>query len=219
MATITEMNRIQSVTEETEARRKHNAMIRDCYRRLQNAQNEQFGANEQNESAYEIRASVLAPERPAYTNSFVNTPTLEQTPQVTEFVRTRMETPVFTTEKFNAFQESAVSVAMPAIQQAVEEMPVQAIIPANMQAAAVEESYSLSRFAKMAMAAFATVTVAMFTLIGVNTRIIENKRMQLSELETQQATLMEEYAEIQNRIAMEQSEESIRQYVNANGLK
>ena len=222
MATITENKRIENVTAETEARIRHNAMIQERYRRLQNIEAEQFMETTQNEatSAYTVRASVLAPERPAYTAPSVNAPMFEQTPQVTEYVRTRSESPVFTTEKFNAFQETAFTAVAPVAQQTVVEMPVQAVMQAPVQAVAqeVEEQYSLSRFAKAAMATFATVIAAMFTLIGVNTRIIENKTAQLNALEAQQTALMQEYAELQSQIEIAESEETIRQYVAEKGL-
>ena len=87
MATITEMNRIQSVTEETDARRKLNAMIRDCYRRLQNAESTQFMQETVNTvNVNTVRASVIAPERPVQA-----TPALEQTPQITQYVRTHAQ--------------------------------------------------------------------------------------------------------------------------------
>ena len=216
MATVTENKRVESIAAEMEARMQHNAKIRECYRKLQNVEAEQFGGNTYSDSAYTMRASVIAPERPAYTTVNVNAPTLEQTPQITEYVSTRSQSPVFTTEKFNAFQETAITADAPTMQQTVVEMPVQA--PVQAATVAVEEQYALSRFAKIAMAGFATVVAVMFTLIGVNSRIIENKRVQLQELENRQATLTEEYAEIQRRIQVAESEDTIRQYVEENGL-
>ncbi len=205
MATIAELERLQNVTAETEEQIRHNAMIKERYRRLQNAEAEQFMEETYQENAnFTVRASVLAPERPAST--ITDAPVFEQTPQVTEFVREYSNSPVFTTEKFNAVQE-----VVPVAQENIVEMPTQAPV----QAVAVEQEtqYSLSRLAKTVMAAFAAVVVLMFTLICVNTQIIQRKTMELNALETQQSELIEEYSELQSRIAQARSEETIRAYV------
>lgn len=202
MATIAELERLQNTATVTEEELRHNAMIKERYRRLQNAEAEQFMEESYQENAnYTIRASVLAPERPS---TITEAPAFEQTPQVTEFVRDYSNSPVFTTEKFNTVQEIA-----PVMQEAVVEMPTQAPV----QAVAQEAQYALSRLAKMVMAAFAAVVVMLFTLICVNTQIIQRKSMELNALETQRAELMEEYTDLQSRIAQARAEETIRAYV------
>ena len=189
----------------------HNAQISERYQRLLNAENEQFGGFE-TEQRTTTRASVLAPERPVFISPTAeNIPTVEQMPTVTEYVRTRVETPVFTTEKFSGITEEA-----PVAVQAPVEMPAQAAVVA---VATVEEAqYSLTRMAKIVMAAFATLVAVMLAVICINTQIINQKTLQLQALEMQRAELLEENAEIQNRIAQARSEESIREYAKSQGM-
>jgi cell division protein FtsL len=84
-------------------------------------------------------------------------------------------------------------------------------------AVAQETQYALSRMAKMVMAAFAAVVVLMFSLICVNTQLIQRKTAELNALETQRAELVNEYTELQNRIAEAKSETTIRAYVQSQG--
>ena len=208
MATL-EHERTQTLTQDREAEL-HNAGINERYRRLAEAEERQFG--ESNATETTVRASVLAPERPVFISPTAeNIPTVEQMPTVTEYVRTRVETPVFTTEKFSGITEEA-----PVAVQAPVEMPAQAAVVA---VATVEEAqYSLTRMAKMVMAAFATLVAVMLAVICINTQIINQKTLQLQALEMQRAELLEENAEIQNRIAQARSEEAIREYAKSQGM-
>ena len=165
MATLLENKTIEKVTVEQEAERQHNAMIRERYQRLQNAIADQFAEKTENISAehYQVRASVLAPERPAYTAPVVDAPLTAQTPMVTEYVRTRIETPVFTTEKFNAIEDTKREETLAQTAQMPVEMPAQLSAPTA--SAMVEAQYSLSAFAKKAMAIFGAVVVTMLSVI------------------------------------------------------
>lgn len=188
----------------------HNARIKERYQQLLNAEAEQFAEHTEvrNESAYEVRASILAPERPVE-----QTPVFEQVPQVTEYMSTRSDSPIFTTEKFNAVSD---------MQTATPVAPVE--IPAPMQApvAAVavetEAQYSLSRVAKIAMAAFASVVVVMLSAIGINSNVIQKNTVRLNALEERRAELIEQNTEIQRRIEDARSEETIRQYALEQGM-
>ena len=209
MATLLEYERTETQTQTREAQL-HNAGINERYRRLAAAEERQFG--ESNATETTVRASVLAPERPAFTSPVTeNIPTLEQMPTVTEYVRTRVESPVFTTEKFSGItQEQPVAV------QAPIEMPAQA--PVAVVAVSQEAQYSLSNMAKIVMAAFATLVAVMLAVICINTQIISQKTLQLQALEAQRAELLEESAEIQSRIEQARSEEAIREYANSQGM-
>ena len=180
----------------------HNAQIAERYRRLQDAEADQFASETHNETQYTVRASVLAPEAP----KTFETPITEQTPQVTEYVRERIETPVFTTEKFERAMENS-----PVMTKPVE-------IPKQATSVATAEQYSLSRMAKLVMAVFATVVVMMLTLICINTQIIQRKSLELRNLEQQREELIEKNAEIQRRIEIAQSEETIREYALSQGM-
>lgn len=213
MATLMD-KRIDYLTEDKQAQL-HNAQIKERYRRLQSAEADQFDSETEmrSETEYTVRASVLAPERPAV----ADTPVTEQTPQVTEFVREKIDSPVFTTEKFDRAgaieQERNYA---PVVMPAPVEMPVQAQAPAAV--VSTETQYSLSRMAKMVMAAFAAVVVLMLTLICVNTQILSRKSAELKDLERQRQELVEHNEEIQRRIEDAQSEETIREYAISNGM-
>ncbi|MBQ8685873.1 MAG: hypothetical protein IJ514_06860 [Clostridia bacterium] len=207
MATLME-ERTMHLTAEKEAEL-HNAQIKERYRRLQNAEADQFAEvteEVRSETQYAVRASVLAPEAPAVEQ----TPVTQQTPQVTEFVRERIETPVFTTERLERAMENAPVLTKPV------EIPMQMQTTAT--SVATEAQYSLSRMAKLVMAAFATVVVLMLTLICINTQIIQRKSMQLRSLEQQREELVERNEEIQRRIETAQSEEAIREYALSQGM-
>ena len=93
------------------------------------------------------------------------------------------------------------------------------LVQAPVAAAAIEEAqYSLSRMAKIVMAAFATLVMVMLSVICINTQIISQKTLQLEALEAQRAALLEENAEIQSRIAQAKSEEVIREYAKSQGM-
>ena len=202
MATLTEEKTI-NLTANKQAEL-HNAQIAERYRRLQDAEADQFANETHNETQYTVRASVLAPEAP----KTFETPITEQTPQVTEYVRERIETPVFTTEKFERALENAPVMTKPV------EIPMQA----QATSVATAEQYSLSRMAKLVMAVFATVVVMMLTLICINTQIIQRKSIELRNLEQQREELVERNADIQRRIEIAQSEETIREYALSQGM-
>lgn len=205
MATM-ELERTKALTAEEEAQ-KHNAMISERYRRLQDAEADQFGSTQQVRTE-NVRASVLAPEK------LVAAPVVEQAPQVTEYVRSRIETPVFTTDKFNNITDTAV--AAPVIDAPVAPMPVEVYAPT--EAVAQESQYSLSRMAKTVIAAFAATVVAMLSLICVNTHVIRQKTVRIQNLEEKKQELLEENAEIQRRIEIAQSDETVREYALSQGM-
>ncbi|MBE7068603.1 MAG: hypothetical protein E7381_04810 [Clostridiales bacterium] len=209
MATI-ELERATLLTVEEEAQ-KHNAMINERYRRLQDAEADQFGSS--TIDAQSVSATVIAPEKPVQTQP-VDTSSLAQAPQVTEYVRSRIETPVFTTEKFNAVSD--VAVAKPTVSAPVAPMPVEVIAP--VQAVEQEVQYSLSRMAKMVIVAFVTLVVAMLSLICVNTQIIRQKTIRIQNLEEKKQELIEQNQEIQRRIEIAQSDETIREFAQSQGM-
>ncbi|MBO5240676.1 MAG: hypothetical protein J6B56_04555 [Clostridia bacterium] len=211
MATLLEHERTETQAQtQTREAQLHNAGINERYRRLAAAEERQFGESNATEST--VRASVLAPERPVFNAPVAeDIPAIEQIPTVTEYVRTPVQSPVFTTEKFNSIAEE-----QPVAVQAPVEMPAQA--PVAAVSVSQEAQYSLSRMAKMVMAAFATLVMVMLVAIGINSRIISQKTLQLQALEAQRAELLEENAEIQSRIAQARSEETIREYAQSQGM-
>lgn len=204
METILERVTLQQQMAQQEAQR-HNALIKERYKRLQDAEASQFAANTQtNATEYTVRASVLAPSRPVE-----ETPAVEQAPQVTEYVREKIDSPVFTTEKFQAIEQQPIL-------QNPTYAPVE--IQTTQTAVAVEEQYSLTQFAKMVIAAFAAAVIVMLTLICVNTQLIRFETAQLQTAQTRNVQLQEEYAKVQQRIQDATSQETILEYVQSNGM-
>lgn len=199
----------QLTNEEIEAR-EHNAQIKERYRRLQNVEASQFA-----EETDLPRASVIAPERPTYYSPVVdNVATMEQAPQITEYVRESTASALFTTEKFNAFQEREEQAP---VRAQAEEIAPTYVAPATVSATAAVAQYSLTAFAKVVMAAFAMVVIAMLSLIAVNSYAIAQKTVRLQDLEKQREELVEQTEEIQRRIDEARSEERIRAYAQEQG--
>ena len=212
METILERVNLQQQLAEQEAQ-KHNALIRERYKRLQDAEADQFSQSytqETNAADYTVRASVLAPEKPSV--SVNDTPIFEQTPQITEFVRERIDSPVFTTDKFNAVEETAMQTT------AFAPVATQAVQMQAPAAVAVESQYSLTQFAKMVIAAFAAAVIVMLSLICVNTQFIRQKTMEYDALQMQSEQLQAEYAQLQARIEKATAEETIAEYALSQGM-
>lgn len=197
---------LQRTNVEQETQQQHNAQISERYRKLLSAENDQFSEQDVVAPVEEVRASVFVEPQA------VEAPVAEQTPQVTEFTHERLTSPVFTTEKFERLQEQAPVVA--------ETIPVYA--PVREQKAkettVVAAQYSLSPLAKLVMAVFAFVVLAMLTMICVNTRLMQTKSIRIQNLEERRQELMEQNEELQSRIAEAKSEESVRAWAEEHGM-
>lgn len=183
MSTLTE-TRMNTVADFKEAEL-HNAQIAERYKRLQNAESMQFSD----------------------TVAVASAPTVERTveePQIMHYTREKIDSPVFTTEKF---ERTETMIA-----------PTQTQAPVAVQTTAVAEQYSLSHMAKMVMAAFAAVVILMLTLICVNTQIINRQSIRIRNLEEKREELVEKSEEIQARIELAQSEETLREYAISQGM-
>ena len=198
MATLLDELQMQNVAIDTAAKL-HNAQINERYRRLQNAEADQFATPTQ--QTYEPVLSVEPTVLP------VETPAVEQAPQVTEYVRSYAQSPLFTTEKFDRVEEL--------IQ---EETPVAAVKVLENTAVVQETQYSLTHMAKVVMAAFATLVMIMLTLICVNSHVISRNEVEIQALELQREQLIEENAEIRALIENAQSDEVIREFAVQNGM-
>lgn len=194
--------RMYTQVNEIEEAQKHNAMINERYLKLQNALADQISNDTVQK---EKQAETVVEETPLYISPS-NVATLEQAPRVTEYVAPTAAA-LFTTQKFEAVkayeQTRTAPVEMPAPVQAME--------------TSMAAQYSLSPLAKVVMAVFTFVIVAMLSMICVNTQIIRQKKVQLKNLEQKKEELMEKSEEIQRRIEAAKSEETIRQYAEANG--
>lgn len=194
---------------ESELEAKHNAQISERYRMLQNAEADQFAAEE--EYSEPVRSAVVTPET-TYVN-VDNTPVVEQTPEVTDYVRERVTSSIFTAEKFNSltgYQQNTAEMVITA--PVIEQAPVTATVNET------EAHYALTPLAKVAMGVFSLVVVGMLALIGVNSNIIKNQKLKIKNLEEKKNQLVEQHEEIQQHIENAQSEETIRAWAESQGM-
>lgn len=214
---------------QAEEARKHNAMIRERYRLLQNAEEAQlektFAEAEQQKRAEQFTASAapVAPVVPAM-------PEAPAAPVVKTQERavplTAQQKDLFTADTFRRVVSGAAE-AQAAVQTPVQApafRPVYVPGEAKEQVKAVEksaekalESYSLTNAAKAVIAAVAAFVVLLIALIGVNTRILNAKGAELTMLEEKKAELVEQSRELANRIEKATSEETIAAWAQANG--
>jgi cell division protein FtsL len=179
---------------------KHNAQISERYRLLQSAEADQF-------------SQVSYAEPTAYAAPVVEeTPVLEQMPQVTDFVHESPASPIFTAEKFENLM------ATPEVKEAVEAVVIPVLEEKAKEVTAVTEHYSLSNWAKVIIAAFAAVVIALLSLIAYNSQIIHQKRIQIDGLEAKREQLLQEQEALEARIAEAYSEESILEWAQSQGM-
>ncbi len=185
---------------------KHNAMISEHYRRLMDAVEDQMSNSVQEETAY--GATTYAPETPAY-----DTPLVEQTPTITEYAPSQVANSVFTAEKFERLESYAdASAVAPTIVAPAAPRTVTRVKQAT------EVGYSLTPLAKIAMAVFTFVVIAMLALIAVNSQTIQRKSVRIKNLEEKKQELMEKNEEIQRYIQELQTEESVIERATEAGL-
>ncbi len=189
----------QTMIENAE-KEKHNAMINERYRRLLDAVEDQMSAPVETGSVY----------APAYVSE---TPTVEQEPTVTEYAPSAVASSVFTAEKFERLggitQQNTQAVSIPVAAQPRTITKIETATAAR---------YSLTPLAKIAMAVFTLVVVAMLTLIGINSQILRRKSIRLKNLEQKKEQLLEQKDELQRRIQELQTEENIIERATAEGL-
>ena len=196
----------------------HNARIAERYERLKNLRNAQ---QEQCQEAETVRASAVTaePVRPTFTAqpTVAETPVMQQTPQITEYAHAAVENSVFTNQRFETWQQNAAEMAAPIVQPAYIPTMVAPKTAASTQTQAVEQ-YSLSTFAKVVMAVFAAVVIAMISLICANSALINQKTVELEALQMQKARLVQEYDALCQEIEEEISQEAIYEFAMENGM-
>ncbi len=147
----------------------------------------------------QFSATVDRTYAPTYTPQapvLEETPIAEQTPLVREYTM-QVERPAEGTQ-----------VAQP-VQQ------TKAIVKSAPRAVA---QYSLTPFAKAAMAVFTLLVVAMLVLIGINSQIMQRQSVRLKNLQEQRQELVAENEEVRRSIEELQSEASIIQRAIEAGL-
>ncbi len=179
----------------------HNAQIKERYRILKDAEDRQFAESFEREQS--VRASVIAPERPATLETPIETPT---------YSHERVDSSLFTTETLDrAIRNNTPTASMMPI------APVE-IQPSKVEAAVEETVFGLSSFAKTVAAVFCAVIVTMLTMICINTQIINEKAAKLAELEKQQRTLIQRSAKLQDQLEEATSDETIEEFALKYGL-
>lgn len=195
-------------TKESQEAQLHNAQISERYRILKNAEERQFGS-QTNEAVTHVEAT-LATEKPVYTSTMQELDTFEKLPTVTEFIPTAS---VFSTERFNTAEENQ---SQKTVYSTVEALSTTKT--AETVVSVQEEQYALSRVAKMIMVAFVTTVMVMLALICINTHLINQKRASIEILEAKQQQLLQENAQLQERIQNATSEEAIREFALSQGM-
>lgn len=214
---------------QAEEARKHNAMIRERYRLLQNAEEAQlektFAEAEQQKRAEQFTAPA-APVAPVVSavSEAPAAPVVKTQERAVPL--TAQQKDLFTADTFRRVVSGAAE-AQAAVQTPVQApafRPVYVPGEAKEQVKAVEksaekalESYSLTNAAKAVIAAVAAFVVLLIALIGVNTRILNAKGAELTMLEEKKAELVEQSRELANRIEKATSEETIAAWAQANG--
>jgi hypothetical protein len=206
------MNMLRERTElqklEAEKAQKHNESINENFLKIQNYVRGQFDEEEVKAVSTEAVAEPVQEEAPLYISPS-NVGKLEQAPLVTEYA-SPMAAALFTTQKYEIAQENMQVHTAPA--------PVEFTAPVHETEKAVEVSYGLTPLAKIVMAAFTFVVVAMIAMICMNTQIIRQKSIRIKNLEEKKQQLVEQSQDIQRRIEAAQSEGTIRQYALEQGV-
>ena len=225
MTTLWETQTLDSL--QAEEARRHNEQIRQKYLQLQNAEEAQLShvfenaeqqtrAEEFNAPAAPVSTMPAAPVAPA------------QTAQAKTVSLTEQQKDLFTADTFRRMVSGAAKAQAP-VQAPVQESvqtpvyrPVFTPAPEKTQEAVKQaekslESYSLTNAAKAVIAAVAAFVVLLITLIGINTRILNAKGVELSALEAKKAELAEQSRELAERIENATSEETIAAWAQANG--
>ena len=185
---------------EVEKAQRHNELINENFLKIKNLVHAQFDEDEVQDVVETVEEVVE--ETPLYISP-ANVTNLERAPIVTEYA-SPMAAAVFTAQKFEISKENT--------------QPVEYTAPVQATERAVEVSYALTPLAKVIMAAFTFVVVAMLALICMNTQIIRQKSIRIQNLEEKKQQLLNQVDEIESRIAAAQSEETILQYALENGI-
>ena len=185
---------------EVEKAQKHNELINENFLKIKNLVHAQFDEDEVQDVVETVEEVVE--ETPLYISP-ANVTNLERAPIVTEYA-SPMAVAVFTAQKYEIAKENT--------------QPVEYTAPVQATERAVEVSYSLTPLAKVIMAAFTFVVVAMLAMICMNTQIIRQKSIRIQNLEEKKQQLLHQVDEMESRIAAAQSEETILQYALENGI-
>lgn len=225
MTTLWETQTLDSL--QAEEARRHNEQIRQKYLQLQNAEEAQLSHVFENAEQQTRAEEFNAPAAPVSTMPAAPVAPV-QTAQAKTVSLTEQQKDLFTADTFRRMVSGAAKAQAP-VQTPVQESvqapvyrPVFTPAPEKTQEAVKQaekslESYSLTNAAKAVIAAVAAFVVLLITLIGINTRILNAKGVELSALEAKKAELAEQSRELAERIENATSEETIAAWAQANG--
>ena len=191
MATLLE-NQLQAQRASELEAQLHNAQINERYRRLKEAENDQFAALSDESITFNHLETPIAP---------------------TEYTHTKVDSPIFNVETLQRVIQNGLP-------NAIEELvstPTQAPVATQSTEMQEEKAY-LTRFAKLVAAAFMVLVALLMTVICINTQVINNKTVQLGELEATRQQLVEENIRLQQQISEAMSDEVIAEFARSIGM-
>ncbi len=196
----------RSTIENTEQER-HNAMIKERYRRILDAAEDQLSTPVIEEETARVSTAYAS-----VASTYDTLPIVEQAPTVTEYAPSKLAASVFTPAKFDRMEDARPQAAPVAVVAPAKPVSVSKTVNAT------EAHYSLTPLAKVVMAIFTLVVTTMLILIGVNSQTIERKNIRLRNLEEKKQELMEKNEELQRYIEELQTEDSILERAAQAGL-
>ena len=202
MATLLE-NQLQARRAPDREAELHNAQINERYRRLKEAENDQFAALlDENVTTDNAFGTTIAPE---YIHS-------ESQYAPVEHTHTKVDSSLFNVETLNRVIQNGLP-------NVVEEfVPTQTPVVAQDAQVQTEDVAYLSRFAKLVAAAFMVMVALLLTVICINTQVINNKTAQLAELEVTRQQLIQENVRLQQQISEAMSDEVIAEFARSMGM-
>ncbi len=204
-------------------REQHNAQIQERYRKILQAEESQFDGRSNVQAGMQAQTQAQAPafvSAPTYYAPVANVAPVMYAPEVKEYP-SLLDSPVFTGEKYANLEANYVVAPVKPVQEVkeIQTQPIEPVMVTTVEAEpAMVESFSLNTKAKMMLGAVCATFVLMFSLVGFNTQVINQKAKQIKNLEKARQQLMEKNEELQTRIEKAQSEDSIREYALSQGM-
>ena len=195
----------------------HNSGISDAYRFLAETVDRQLSEIKNAREATRSHSATIEIERPAPTEKIApkTVPAVEPKREETPYVRERVDSDLFRAETLDraiynhVYREESY---VPA------EMPMAEVKEVAIPSPSVEGNAHLSTFAKTVMAVFAASVVMMFSLICINTQVLNQKAVRISQLEQTHNELVTKNIQLRKQIEEVTSEDAIEEFALSNGM-
>ena len=193
----------------------HNSGISEAYRFLTETVDRQLSEIKNARETTRAHSSTIEIERPVSTEKVMpKTPaTYEPKREYTPYTHEKVDSDLFRAETLdrairnNLYREETV---VPV------EMPVERV--EEIASVKVEDRAYLSSFAKTAIAVFCAVVTMMLTMICINTQVLNQKALQITQLEQTHNELVANNVKLRKQIEDATSEETIEEFALANGM-